>query len=57
MKVRMWLRVENNSKFVRGKGRAREEIERRVLSRYGMENPDKKRGEYLLSIPTLPTRN
>ncbi len=51
------MRVENSSKFVRGKGRAREEIERRVLSRYGMENPDKKRGEYLLSIPTLPTRN
>ena len=51
MKVRVWLRVENNSKFVRGKGKAREEIERRVLSRYSMESPDKKRGEYLLSIP------
>jgi DNA invertase Pin-like site-specific DNA recombinase len=51
MKVKMWLRVENNSKFVRGKGKVREEIERRILSRYGMENPDKERGEYLLSIP------
>jgi hypothetical protein len=30
----MWLWVENDSKFVRRKGRAREEIERRVLSRY-----------------------
>jgi hypothetical protein len=51
MKVKMWLRMENNGKFVRRKSRAREEIERRVLSRYSMENPDKKRGEYPLSIP------
>lgn len=51
MKVQMYLRVENNSKFVRGKGKAREEIERRVLSRFGMEKPDKEGGEYVLSIP------
>ena len=28
LEVELWLRVENNSKFVRGKTRAREEIER-----------------------------
>ena len=51
MKVRLWLRVENNSKFVRGKGKAREAIEREVLSRFAMEKPDPNGSEYLLSIP------
>lgn len=51
MKVKLWLRVENNSKFVRGKGKAREEIERCVLSRFAMEKPDRKGWEYVLSIP------
>lgn len=51
MRVRLWLRVENNSKFVRGKGKAREAIEREVLSRFAMEKPDPKGSEYLLSIP------
>ncbi len=51
MKVKMWLRVENNNKFVRGKKRAREEIEQRVLSRFAMEKPDKNGWEYVLSIP------
>ena len=35
--VRLWLRVENNSKFVRGKKRAREDIERYCLSDYPMK--------------------
>ncbi|HAN92230.1 MAG TPA: resolvase [Nitrospira sp.] len=51
MKVRLWLRVENNSKFVRGKGKVREEIERHVLSRFAMEKADKKGWKYRLSIP------
>jgi len=51
MKVKLWLRVENNSTSVRGKGKARDEIERHVLSRFGMEKPDKAGWEYLLSIP------
>lgn len=51
MRVRLWLRVENNSKFVRGKGKVREEIERHVLSRFAMEKADKKGWEYRLSIP------
>lgn len=51
MKVRLYLRVENNSKFVRGKKKAREDIEQYVLAYYHMEKPDKDRGEYILSIP------
>jgi DNA invertase Pin-like site-specific DNA recombinase len=51
MKVKMWLRVENNNKFVRGKKKAREEIERCVLSRFAMEKPDKNSWEYTLTIP------
>lgn len=49
--VTLWMRVENNSKFVRGKKKVREEIERYVLSRYGMrkEHPDD--WEYTLTIP------
>lgn len=51
MRIQLWLRVENNSKFVHGKGKAREEIERDILSRYGMEKTDPGGGEYVLSIP------
>jgi hypothetical protein len=51
MKVEFLLRVENNSKFVRGKNKSREEIEEWVLSRYGMEKQTKDGGEYGLSIP------
>ena len=50
LKVSLWLRVENNSKFVRGKSRAKEEIERCVLSHFAMEKPNKSRCEYVLSI-------
>lgn len=35
--VTLWLRVENNNKFVRGKKRSREAIERFHLRRYGMK--------------------
>ena len=51
MNVKRWLRVENNSTYVRGKGKARDEIERHVLRRFGMVKPDKSGREYLLSIP------
>jgi len=37
VKVELYLRVENNSKFVRGKGRVREEIERYILRQYALE--------------------
>ena len=52
MKVTLWLRVEGNTKDVRGKKKAREEIERLVLSRYGMEEPEADGWEYELSIPS-----
>jgi hypothetical protein len=32
MKVNLWLRVENNNKYIRGKKQVRQEIEDRVLS-------------------------
>jgi DNA invertase Pin-like site-specific DNA recombinase len=51
MKVKMSLYIENNSKFVRGKGKAREEIEMFILRRYKMEKSKDSRWEYLLSIP------
>ena len=51
MKVKLWLRVENNSKFVRGKGKVRDEIERQVLSRFAMQKTEKDGWEYILSIP------
>jgi len=51
MQVKLWLRVENNSKFVRGKKKAREEIERSILRVYQMRKPKPDRGEYVLTIP------
>lgn len=50
IKVELYLRVENNNKFVRGKGRVRDEIERYILSQYQMEkHPNGV--EYTLTIP------
>ena len=37
-KVILWLQVENNSKFVRGKGKSRQNIEDYCLSEYGAKN-------------------
>ena len=51
MKVEISLTVENNSKFVRGKTKSREEIEDWVLSRYGIEKPHKDSHRYMLTIP------
>jgi DNA invertase Pin-like site-specific DNA recombinase len=51
MRVEIYLTVENNSKFVRGKNKSREEIEDWVLSRYGMEKPHTESHRYILTIP------
>ncbi len=51
MKLSVYLRVENNSKFVRGKSRARDDIERLVLARYQMQKPTKDSWDYLLLVP------
>jgi len=47
--ILLWLRVENNSKFVRGKKRAKESIERYLLKAYAAKlRPS---GQYALKIP------
>jgi hypothetical protein len=51
MQVTLWLVVENNNKFVRGKKKARETIEDLVLSRYGMPRAQRGGPAYTLSIP------
>ena len=51
MKVELHLRVENNSKFVRGKTRSRAEIENQVLRRYQMEKLRPDGWDYRLTIP------
>ena len=49
-KVILWLEVENNSKFVRGKGKSRENIEKYCLSPYGAKKLDKDGWEYELTF-------
>jgi DNA invertase Pin-like site-specific DNA recombinase len=51
MKVELYLTVENNSKFVRGKNKSREDIEWGILRRYQMEKPHKDGHWYILTIP------
>jgi DNA invertase Pin-like site-specific DNA recombinase len=51
MKVELYLTVENNSKFVRGKNKSREDIEWDILRRYQMEKPHKDGHRYILTIP------
>ena len=48
--VHLWLRVENNNKFVQRKSKVRETIERMCLSRYGMQKQHKDSWEYELTI-------
>jgi len=53
IEVQLWLRVERNSKFVRGKKKAREDIGLFVLSKYDMKKKTKDSWEYQLKIPYL----
>ena len=48
--VHLWLRVENNNKFVRRKKKVRETIERVCLSRYGMQKQEQDSWEYELTF-------
>ncbi len=50
VEVELWLRVENNNKFVRGKTQSRREIEQQVFSRYGMRKRSPDGWEYVLTI-------
>lgn len=49
-KIRLWLRVENNNKYIRRKGKVRKAIERYCLSRYRMEKLQPDGCEYWLTI-------
>ena len=50
IRVELYLRVENNTKYVRGKGKVRDEIERYILRQYAMgKHPNGV--EYTLTIP------
>jgi len=49
-KVILWLRVENNSKFVRGKGKSRQGIEDFHLSDYNARKLEKDGWEYELTF-------
>lgn len=53
VEVTLWLRVENNNKFTRGKTKVRRDIENYVLSHYNMKKPDKNGWEYQLTIPYI----
>jgi hypothetical protein len=48
--VILLLQVENNSKFVRGKGKSRQNIERYCLSEYGAKKLEKDGWEYELTF-------
>ena len=48
MQIRLWLRVENNSKFIRRKQKVREWIERACLSLYQMKKQSQDSWEYEL---------
>lgn len=49
-KVILWLQVENNSKFVRGKGKSRQHIENYCLSEYNARKLEKDGWEYELTF-------
>ena len=49
-KVILWLQVENNSKFVRGKGKSRQQIEEYLLDDYQVKKLDKDGWEYELTF-------
>lgn len=49
-KMILWLQVENNSKFVRGKGQSRKDIEMFILSKYQMKKLKKNGWEYELTF-------
>ena len=51
VQVQLYLRVENNNSFVRGKKRAREDIEQYVLSQYDMRKSSPDSHDYTLTIP------
>ena len=49
-RVILWLEVENNNKFVRGKGKSSQHIEDYILTRYGAKKLEKDGWEYELTF-------
>lgn len=49
-KLELWLSVENNSSFVRGKTKVRNEIEDLLRSDYNMKKTDKDSWDYKITI-------
>lgn len=49
--IEVWLQVENNSKFVRGKNESRRQIEQQCFAPFEMVKKDKDSWEYILKIP------
>jgi hypothetical protein len=49
--IRLWLRVENNNKFIRRKKKVREHIERFCLAFYNAQKTTPNGCEYMISIP------
>jgi hypothetical protein len=50
LKVSLWLRVENNSKFVRGKTKVRSQIETQILHQHAMVREHRAGWDYTLTI-------
>ncbi|MGH0792414.1 recombinase family protein [Bacillus cereus] len=48
-KIRMWLRIENNNKFVRGKSKVRKEVEQYLQYDFNMEMNSS--NEYVFFVP------
>lgn len=48
--IRLWLQVENNNKFVRGKTKSREEIDRLCLAQYNAKRLSSDGNEYDLTF-------
>jgi site-specific recombinase XerD len=48
--LELYIAVENNSKFVRGKGRSLQDIERNVLSEYDLKVIDRECGKYEITL-------
>ena len=53
--VEIWLRVENNNKYVRGKGKVKEKIERYLRSDFNMHLPNLpgQNCDYIIHVPYL----
>jgi hypothetical protein len=49
--IRLWLRVENNSKFIRRKKKVREHIEHFCLAFYNAQKTTPNGCEYIITIP------